>query len=115
MKISLEFDTAKPDHREILKAILFRELVPAEQQAQQKAPAKKQQKKKAANDNKRAEKAGGQPTVEAVRQALQAVTEKKNIKVARDLLKQFDANRVSEIKKSDYAVFVEACEEAIKA
>jgi hypothetical protein len=50
---------------------------------------------------------------ETVHQALQQVNVAAGLPKAREILQSFKANRVSEIKESDYRAFVEKCNEAV--
>jgi len=52
-------------------------------------------------------------TVDDVRQHLASVNEKKGLEAARELLGQFSANRISDLKADQYGAFIVACETAV--
>ena len=60
-------------------------------------------------------RAAPQPIVnsDAVREALKAYNGKYGMDKARELLKQFGAARITELKESDYADFIEAAQVAV--
>lgn len=61
-------------------------------------------------DNPKAEDAATAPTSEAVRTALRAVFNGPGgAKAATEILKQFAATRITEIKPDQYAAFINAC------
>lgn len=54
------------------------------------------------------------PTKEDVQTACSTVVEKKGLPKAKEILKEFDAKRISEVKEADYAKFIAKCAEAVK-
>lgn len=78
-------------------------------------PAKKTKatKKVAKEIEKEVVEVKGTPSREQVQEALQNVNASLGLPAARDILKEFDAQRISELTSDKYENFVNKCNEAI--
>lgn len=56
-----------------------------------------------------------EPTKDNVSAWLDRVAKTKNFEVAREVVKSFDAKRISEVKEADYGKFIEACQKVLGA
>lgn len=83
------------------------ELPPAEEKQSKKTRAKKQEVQSAPPSASKA------ATKAQVLAALQDVSTKKGLPVAKIILADFSCSRISELKESEYAEFIEACTEAV--
>lgn len=117
VKLTFDFDSVETALKFLMKhteaPTKVEEAAPAK--AEEVAPAKAEKPAKGKGKGKSKGKAakeidGEELNAEDARAALTKVSDQKGIKSARNILKAYNAERLSELKVAQYPAFIQACE-----
>ena len=107
--VDLSENTKTPVTAEVVQAV---EAVVVEEKKEKKAPKKEKVVEVAVEAVVETPKVEVTYVKKDIADACQAVSEAKGLEAAREVLTSFGAKRISDVKESDYAAFISACNKA---